>query len=130
MSESDFAPIEALIGRKDIPNDTKSVTEQDSSVSFLDLVILSMLETASMTGYVLKKRLLELYHLKTSYGTLYPRLKELEKEGILTNSNDYGKFATRSSGTSYALTPLGKIFLDQNLRKFNGFLQKVPSRNR
>jgi DNA-binding PadR family transcriptional regulator len=129
MSESDYAPVGNPIGGDS--NHDNPITrriQEEIALSFLDLVILSLLESSPMTGYVLKKRLGKQYHLKASYGTLYPRLKALEKEGILKDSQNFGQFATRSSGTNYTLTPLGKAILDQNLRKFDGFLQKIRSK--
>jgi len=130
MSESDYAPVETGIGGEGVlPKPIASGIREETALSFLDLVVLSLLETSAMTGYVLKKRLVKQYHLKASYGTLYPRLKALEKMGILKDSPIFGRFATRSSGTNYILTPLGKNILDQNLRRFDGFLRKIRSKD-
>jgi DNA-binding PadR family transcriptional regulator len=94
-------------------------------LSFLDLVMLSLLGSASMTGYVLKRRLAAQYRMKASYATLYSRLKALEKEGILGASESFGEFASRNSGINYKLTPLGKTLLEQNLQKIDGSLKKI-----
>jgi DNA-binding PadR family transcriptional regulator len=128
MSESDYASVGNTIGDEAVPTSFPEL-ELESGLSFLDLVILSLLDSTPMTGYVLKKRLVGQYHLKASYGTLYPRLKTLQNEGILKDSEIFGKFASRSSGTNYELTPLGRKILAQNLRRFNGLLQKIRTRD-
>lgn len=127
MSESDYAPVGNTIGSKAVL--TSPELKLESGLSFLDLVILSLLDSSPMTGYVLKKRLVWQYRLKASFGTLYPRLKTLQKEGILKDSEIFGKFASRSSGTNYQLTPLGRKILDQNLRRFDGLLQKIRTKD-
>ncbi len=105
-----------------IPGDTVTSIK---GFAFLDLVILSMLESVPMTGYVLKKRLVSQFRLKASYGTLYPKLRSLEKEGIIRSSKVRGGFASRSSGISYELTAAGKKSLESNLQSFDGFLRRI-----
>ncbi|HYB04449.1 MAG TPA: PadR family transcriptional regulator [Nitrososphaerales archaeon] len=124
MSKNDYAPVGHTIGDETMLTSFPEL-ELDPELSFLDLVILSLLNSSPMTGYVLKKSLVKQYRLKASYGTLYPRLKTLQKEGILKDSENLGKFASRSTGTNYELTPLGRKILDQNLRRFDGLLQKI-----
>ena len=126
MSVRDSTPFQDIVGEVFVSPEKELALE--SGLSFLDLVVLSLLDSSPMTGYVLKKRLEKQYHLKASYGTLYPRLKVLEKEGILKDSEFYGKFAARSTGVNYALTPLGRKILDKNLKRFDGLLQKLKSK--
>jgi len=82
-----------------------------------------------MTGYVLRKRMVTEYRLRASYGTLYPRLKAFEKIGIVKSSSVMGEFASRNTGTNYELTPSGKAVLDENLKKFEGSLRKIKSKD-
>ncbi len=128
MSESNYAPVGNTIGSEAVLTSLPEL-KLETGLSFLDLVILSLLDSSPMTGYVLKKRLVWQYRLKASFGTLYPRLKTLQKEGILKDSEIFGKFASRSSGTNYQLTPLGRKILDQNLRRFDGLLQKIRTKD-
>jgi len=128
MSENNYAPVGHTIGDETMLTSFPEL-ELDPELSFLDLVILSLLNSSPMTGYVLKKSLVKQYRLKASYGTLYPRLKTLQKEGILKDSENLGKFASRSTGTNYELTPLGRKILDQNLRRFDGLLQKIRAKD-
>jgi len=126
MSVRDSTPFQDIVSEVFVTPEKKLALE--SGLSFLDLVVLSLLDSSPMTGYVLKKRLEKQYHLKASYGTLYPRLKVFEKVGILKDSELNGKFATRSSGVNYVLTPLGRKILDLNLKRFDGLLQKLRSK--
>lgn len=52
-------------------------------------VILGMLMKKSLTGYEIKHLLEELlsYFYKSSYGTIYPMLNRMEKEGQITKEN-------------------------------------------
>ena len=130
MTESIGPSIQSLFGfgKESILQSYDSEGQFEFSLNFLDLVVLSMLESVPMTGYVLKKRLVTQYRLKVSYGTLYPRLKYFEKGGIIRNSKIAGEFAARKSGTNYELTPDGKRILNRNLRVFQGFLGRIGSK--
>lgn len=129
MAESGRPSIQSLIGFNNLNPllSEDSESQNEFPLNFLDLIVLSMLESVPMTGYVIKKRLVMQYHLKVSYGTLYPRLKFLEKRGIVRNSAITGEFAVRKSGTNYELTIEGKKVLDRNLRLFQNFLGKIDS---
>lgn len=127
MAESGTPSIPGLIGfdNGSVLSSGDSQAQDELSLNFFDLVVLSMLESVPMTGYVIKKRLFVQYRLKVSYGTLYPRLRYLEERGIIRNSNVAGEFAARKSGTNYGLTRDGKKVLDRNLRTFQGFLGRI-----
>jgi DNA-binding PadR family transcriptional regulator len=123
-----MSEIKWISDRSTRPSDlVDSITGIDSSLSFLDLVILSLLDSAPMTGYVLKKRLAAQYRLKASFGTLYPRLKTFEKKGVLQTSERNGEFASRASGTNYLLTKPGKKLLLEGLQNFERFLEKIKT---
>jgi len=98
---------------------------EDLTMTFVDLVILSLLESFPMTGYALRKMLVSQFGMKTSYGTLYPRLKSLQKSGIIKYTDNTGLLAARKSGINYELTPSGKKVFDSNLRLFQEFLKRV-----
>ncbi len=104
MNENKLWPIERTIG----PDGYSSLNElEDAGLSFLDLVILTLLESSPMTGYVLRKRLLTQFRLRASYGTLYPKLKTFERGGIVKSSSVTGEFAARNTGTNYESDVLG-----------------------
>ncbi len=67
-----------------------------------DLVILGLLRKRPRHGYELKSRLLELGFARVSFGSLYPALRRLEKQGFIE--------ALRQSGRrkAYRLTPAGE----------------------
>jgi len=98
---------------------------QGFDISFLDLIVLYLLDHAPMSGYALKRKLTTQFHLRTSYGTLYPRLKLFQKKGIVRIVPTMQISSTRSSGINYELTPLGKKLLSNGLVTFDGFLQKI-----
>lgn len=126
MSEEVWAPYERLDARdNDSPSSLQSESMKEDRLSFLDLVILSLLDPVPMTGYVLKKMLSTQYGLSISYGTLYPRLKSLEREGILRDSKSAGKYAARNSGTNYEITPSGRSVMYQQIQKFQGALLRI-----
>jgi DNA-binding PadR family transcriptional regulator len=106
-------------------DDADDKTPDDLTMTFVDLVMLSLLDSFPMTGYALRKLLVSQFGLKTSYGTLYPRLKSLQKSGIIKYSEVAGVLAARRSGISYELTPSGKKVLNSNLRLFQEFLKRI-----
>lgn len=94
-------------------------------VSLLDLVLLYLIDSEPTTGYILKKKLTDQFRLRSSFGTLYPRLKVFEKEGIVKIIQHNTGAQLRNSGIHYEITLKGKLLLAENLRAFNGFLQRV-----
>jgi len=106
----------------DEPNEAAS---EDLTMTLVDLAMLSLLESVPMTGYALRKMLVSQFGLKTSYGTLYPRLKSLEKSGIIKYSDNTGLLSARKSGINYELTRNGKQVFAFNLRLFQEFLKRI-----
>jgi len=82
----------------------------------LDLAVLGVLHDSPLHGYELRKRLgavLGPLH-SISYGSLYPRLKDLEARGLLTATEADGGPRARAR-IVYQLTPEGKEQLQRLL---------------
>ena len=82
----------------------------------MDYVLLGLLSHESMTGYEMKKRLDTAlrFFWGGSYGSIYPTLNQLEKEGKVTKKD------ASSNGRekiSYSITEYGKDSLKEWLRK-------------
>jgi len=125
MNENELWPIASPLGPDG--NEYSPTSHPGAALSFLDLVILNLLESSPMTGYVIRKRLIAQFRLRVSFGTLYPRLKAFERDGIVQGSEVTGEFAARNTGTNYELTSAGKTILQDGLRKFEGSLRKIRS---
>ncbi len=108
-------------------DEPRSASSEEPVITFVELAMLSILDSTPMTGYVLRKTLLTQFGLKTSFGTLYPRLKALEKSEIIKYSENVGRLATRKSGINYELTPYGKKIFNSNLRLFQEYFRKIQS---
>src|ERR671919_2011628 len=80
----------------------------------LELAVLGLLHDAPMHGYELRKRVNALlgWGRAFSYGTLYPCLKDLVRQGYLAEDSTIDRAAThlggRRSKIVYKLTPEGK----------------------
>ncbi|MGI5119570.1 PadR family transcriptional regulator [Marinactinospora thermotolerans] len=84
----------------------------------LELAVLGLLDAAPLHGYELRKRLAqELGTLRTfSYGSLYPCLRRLLDEGLVTQTPDgSGPSRGRRSRIVYRLTGAGRDRLDRLL---------------
>lgn len=82
----------------------------------MDFVLLGLLSHEPMTGYEMKKRLDTSlrFFWGGSYGSIYPALNQLEKEGKVTKEN------ASSNGREkilYSITDHGKITLKEWLKK-------------
>jgi len=122
MSDRERSPVQSFLERE-VPFASSEPIESQFVLSLHDLVVLFILDSEPTTGYVLRKKLSEQFRLRSSFGTLYPRLKSFEKDGVITQVGR--ESSVRGSGVSYELTPVGKKLLSENLRVFNGFLQKI-----
>ncbi|NED95488.1 PadR family transcriptional regulator [Phytoactinopolyspora alkaliphila] len=88
----------------------------------LELAILGLLHDAPMHGYELRKRVNSLlgWGRAFSYGTLYPTLKEMVRNGHLTEDQPLepaGARAGRRGRIVYKLTPEGKERFSELLRE-------------
>lgn len=74
----------------------------------LELAILGLLKESSMHGYQLKKRLAETLgsFWQVSYGSLYPALKRLQRDGAVEMTFPQEDVARRKN--VYRITPLGE----------------------
>lgn len=82
----------------------------------MDFVILGLLSHEPMTGYEIKKRIDSTLHFfwSGSFGSIYPTLNQLEKEGKVTKEN-----VSRNGREkiSYSITELGREDLRAWLKK-------------
>ncbi len=76
----------------------------------LDLAILGLLRDVPRHGYELKQQLAELGFWKVSFGSLYPALRRLEKQGHIA--------AVRATGRrkAYRITETGRVAFQEMLR--------------
>ncbi|HVL33376.1 MAG TPA: PadR family transcriptional regulator [Actinomycetota bacterium] len=83
----------------------------------LDLAVLGLLKEKPMYGYELNKALAErLGHArKFSYGSLYPTLKALAKQGAVEMEHPKGETSRRKN--VYRITPHGEELFDQLLEQ-------------
>ncbi len=83
----------------------------------LELAVLGLLHESPMHGYELRKRLSsQLGAFRAlSYGSLYPCLKGLVRQGLITESADPDDGGTRRSKIVYQLTADGKEHFQQLL---------------
>ena len=72
----------------------------------LDLAVLGLLRDAPLHGYELKQRLADLGFCRVSFGSLYPVLKRLERQGFIESLRDGGRKKT------YQLVPKGQSHLE------------------
>lgn len=82
----------------------------------MDYVLLGLLSHESMTGYEMKKRLDTSlrFFWGGSYGSIYPTLNQLEKEGKVTKENTS---CNRREKISYSITDAGKESLREWLQQ-------------
>jgi DNA-binding PadR family transcriptional regulator len=93
-------------------------------MAFVDLQILSLLHCQRLTGYSIRKNLNSRFGILISFGTLYPRLKFLEKVQVLRSV-----VASRASRTStvvtYELTEKGIEDLRTGLIAYQNSLKQM-----
>jgi len=85
--------------------------------SFLDLIILQLVQTEPTWGYMINKKTQNLYGVKLRHGALYPTLNELEAKGLLQSKKHLQKGRIRKV---YQITQKGK----QLLQAYHNFLQE------
>lgn len=92
------------------PSEAESVILESSRrswrMAFVDLQILSLLHSHRMTGYSIRKNLNSRFGILISFGTLYPRLKFLEKIQVLKAIVE-SRPPNSSTVVTYELTPKG-----------------------
>jgi len=89
--------------------------------SFLDILILQLVESEATWGYVIIKRTEEQYKVKLRHGALYPMLNRLETIGLVKSRRELQKGRVRKI---YEITPSGRQLLDA----YYGFIRKQMSK--
>jgi len=89
--------------------------------SFLDLVVLKLVQDEPMWGYKILKKTKAAYQIKLRHGALYPLLSTLEANGFIKGKKELQKGRIRKV---YQITPKGtqlletcQNFLKQQLQK-------------
>jgi len=93
-------------------------------MAFVDLQILSLLHSECLTGYSIRKNLNARFGILISFGTLYPRLKFLERIQVLKSA-----VASRSPNSpgvvTYELTQKGMDDLKTGLVTYQNSLRTM-----
>jgi DNA-binding PadR family transcriptional regulator len=93
-------------------------------MAFIDLQILSLLHSQRLTGYSIRKNLNARFGILISFGTLYPRLKFLERVHVLKSV-----VASRSPNSpgvvTYELTEKGVDDLKSGLVSYQNSLRTM-----
>ena len=77
--------------------------------SFLDILVLRLIQTEPMWGYKIINKTKKLFGIKLGHGVLYPLLNELETKGYTRSK----KAITRGRTTKiYNINPKGKQLLE------------------
>jgi len=85
--------------------------------NFLDLILLQLIESKPMWGYMIIKRTQQRYGIKLRHGALYPLLNALETAGFLQSRKKLVKGRMRKI---YEITPKGK----QLIQSYHSFLKE------
>jgi PadR family transcriptional regulator PadR len=95
-------------------NSQKSVEAYTSQLrerfvkSFLDILILRLIENKPTWGYNIIRETNVQYNINLRHGALYPTLNELEEKGLLKSTKKLQKGRIRRI---YSITPMGKQVL-------------------
>jgi DNA-binding PadR family transcriptional regulator len=97
--------------------DGESRRRQGRSSDVLELAILGLLKERSMHGYQLSKRLTDTLggFWRVSYGSLYPSLKRLERQGAVEQVFDVQEVGRRKN--VYRITQLGETMFRRLLEE-------------
>jgi len=77
--------------------------------SFLDILILKLINDESTWGYNIIKKTETEYNVKLRHGALYPMLNELETKGLVKSRRELQKGRARKV---YEITEAGRQLLD------------------
>jgi len=90
--------------------------------ALLDACVLSALSGGDTYGYLLTQKIKSVMEISES--TLYPVLRRLQKDGLLTTYDQ--PYAGRLR-RYYAITPLGRDVLAQHREEWRGYCARVNS---
>ena len=93
-------------------------------MAFIDLQILSLLHCQRLTGYSIRKNLNSRFGILISFGTLYPRLKFLEKIHVL-RSVVASRPSSATNVVTYELTEKGIEDLRTGLIAYQNSLHQM-----
>ena len=109
-------------------SETESVLFESSRrswrMAFVDLQILSLLHSRRMTGYSIRKNLNSRFGILISFGTLYPRLKFLERIQVLKAIVE-SRPPSSSTVVTYELTPKGVMDLRTGLVSYENSIRTM-----
>jgi PadR family transcriptional regulator, regulatory protein PadR len=91
----------------------------------LKTIVLKLLkEEGPMHGYAITRKVDELTKgkIKLTYGSLYPILHKLKKEGALVTATEIRNNRTR---IYYALTPKGDLVVIEKIREMTEFIESL-----
>jgi DNA-binding PadR family transcriptional regulator len=95
--------------------------------SFLDMLILKLIQKEPIWGYKILKKTEALYQIKLRHGALYPLLNTLEANGFIKSKQELQKGRLRKV---YQITPKGKKLLKTYENFLKQQLQKPKSRTK
>jgi PadR family transcriptional regulator PadR len=90
--------------------------------SFLDMVILQLIQTKPMWGYKILKETESLYQVKLRHGALYPLLNTLEAKGYIKSTKQLQKGRIRKV---YNITQKGTNLI----KTYQNFLKQQLNQN-
>jgi PadR family transcriptional regulator PadR len=85
--------------------------------SFLDMLVLQLIQNEPLWGYKILKKTEALYQIKIRHGALYPLLNALEANGFIQSRQELRKGRLRKV---YQITPKGTKLL----KTFQNFLKQ------
>jgi len=85
--------------------------------SFLDLLVLRLIQEEPIWGYKILKRIEDLHQIKLRHGALYPLLNTLEANGYITGKKELQKGRIRKV---YQITPKGTYLI----KTYQNFLKQ------
>ncbi len=92
--------------------------------SFLDMLVLILVQSEPLWGYKILKKTENLYQIKLRHGALYPLLNALEQNGFLTSEKQYQKGRMRKV---YTITPKGKQLIEEYNNMLKEQIQKFET---
>ncbi len=90
-----------------------------------DLRVLCLLHSQPMSGYELRKKLLNSFKFNMSYGTLYPHLRTLESSKLITGKWRRSELNKTNKKRIYSLTERGQNILRTNVENLSNIAHKM-----
>jgi len=90
-----------------------------------DLRVLVLLHAQPMSGYELRKKMLNSFKFNMSYGTLYPHLRTLESSKLITGRWRRSELNKTNKKRTYTLTSKGKNILRTNIDNLSTMVSRM-----